>query len=125
MLETFDVRSVYHPDMDYGSVSYQRFLAAAEAEGCPVCTDMELDVGDELNISGAVIFHVLWLDSQADNANDASIVLKVSYGENDLLFTGDIGNNIESIILHDQQFDLDVDVLKVSHHESDTSTTQK
>jgi len=49
----------------------------------------------------------------------------VSYGENDLLFTGDIGNNIESIILHDQQFNLDVDVLKVSHHGSDTSTTQE
>ncbi|TFG56009.1 MAG: MBL fold metallo-hydrolase [Methanomassiliicoccus sp.] len=125
VLETFDVRSVYHPGMDYGSVGYQRFLTAAEAEGCPVYTEMELDVGDELNISGAVTFQVLWLDSQADNANDASIVLKVSYGENDLLFTGDIENNIESIILHDQQFDLNVDVLKVSHHGSDTSTTQE
>ncbi len=53
--------------------------------------------------------------------NDHSVVLKVSYGDFDLLLTGDATAPLEEEML--AQHDLDVEVLKVAHHGSRWSST--
>jgi competence protein ComEC len=54
--------------------------------------------------------------------NDGSIVLYGEWGHIQYLFTGDISREKEKEII--EKNDLDVDVLKVSHHGSDTSTCE-
>ena len=51
--------------------------------------------------------------------NNYSAVLKLSYGENSFLFTGDAEVNSEEQI----SLDVEADVLKVGHHGSDSSTS--
>lgn len=61
-------------------------------------------------------------DDYGDNANNYSVVLKVDYGENSFLFTGDAGEESEKDILESKS-DIKADVYKVAHHGSYTSNT--
>ena len=56
-----------------------------------------------------------------DDLNDNSYILKFTYGETTFLFTGDAGDNYEREMIAKGE-DLDVDVLKVAHHGSRSST---
>jgi beta-lactamase superfamily II metal-dependent hydrolase len=125
ILYAFDVLSVYHPGYHSESQTYQRFINAAENEGCPIYTDYELDPGDYLNLGSFVTFQILHINKDASNANDAGIVLRVDYSLMSFLFTGDItgngGDHVESDLVNN--WNVDVDVLKVAHHGSKHSST--
>ena len=56
------------------------------------------------------------------DTNDDSLVVKVTYGEIDILFTGDIGKKAESRLIASGQ-DLRSEILKVPHHGSRTSSS--
>jgi competence protein ComEC len=62
--------------------------------------------------------------NENNDKNDNSIVLYGNIGGFNYLFTGDISKRIEKKII-DNFSSLDVDVLKVSHHGSKTSSTQE
>lgn len=56
--------------------------------------------------------------------NDYSIVTKLTFGNTSFLFTGDASNAINDFIMNNyNNDDLDIDVLKVGHHGSYTSTS--
>ena len=57
------------------------------------------------------------------NINDASIVVKLQFGDFSMLLTGDITSVIERRLIESGQ-DIRATVLKVPHHGSDTSSTQ-
>ena len=57
-----------------------------------------------------------------EDKNDDSLVMKITYGEVDVLFTGDIGKNAESRLIASGQ-DLRSEILKVPHHGSRTSSS--
>ncbi len=50
-----------------------------------------------------------------------SIVLRLDFGEHSFLLTGDAETDNEEVILH-AGYDVDVDVLKIGHHGSNTSS---
>ncbi|MGN0515054.1 MAG: DNA internalization-related competence protein ComEC/Rec2 [Lachnospiraceae bacterium] len=54
--------------------------------------------------------------------NEYSVVLKASYGEFDMLFTGDLDDVAEQHLLLHSAFD-DIELLKVAHHGSKYSTS--
>ncbi len=56
------------------------------------------------------------------DTNDDSLVMKITYGEMDILFTGDIGEKAESRLIASGQ-DLRSEILKVPHHGSRTSSS--
>lgn len=58
-----------------------------------------------------------------NSANDTSVVLKLIYGENSFIFTGDISSKTEEKII-DYKPNLNLDVLKVAHHGSKYSTSE-
>jgi len=121
VIDSFDVLSIYHPGLEKTTTAYLNFISAAEAEGCPVYTDEEHDPGDYMNWSSEVTFRMLNIDADAEESNDASIVLKMNYGSVDFLFTGDIGFDIEDQMM--ASFNLDIEILKVSHHGSAYATS--
>jgi len=70
---------------------------------------------------------VLGAKTKKENPNESAIVLEAKYGKFRALLTGDIPDKIESLVVnYCQAVDCasPVDVLKVSHHGSKTSTTQ-
>jgi competence protein ComEC len=59
-----------------------------------------------------------------EDSNNTSIVSKLIFGNSSFLFTGDIYKDVEeSLIL--TSFDLNSKILKVAHHGSKTSTSEK
>ena len=65
---------------------------------------------------------MLYVNSQASDLNDGSIVLMVTYGGMDYLLTGDAGEKVEATLV--AKYNLQAEVLKVSHHGSSTATSQ-
>lgn len=55
-----------------------------------------------------------------ENDNDNSLVYELTIDDYKFLFTGDISKNVENKLL---DYEEDIDVLKVSHHGSNTSTS--
>jgi len=56
--------------------------------------------------------------------NSSSVVARLVYGDNEILFTGDAPKSVErEIIAHEEN--LNSDILKVGHHGSTTSTTEE
>lgn len=73
---------------------------------------------------GDALVEILSPVTQSNNLNNMSVVLKITYGNTEFLFQGDAESKIENDLLR-SDFDIDVDVLKVGHHGSKTSSTDK
>ena len=58
------------------------------------------------------------------SSNDKSGMLKMVYGKTSFLFTGDVEKKVEKVYASDYKLFLDVDVLKVGHHGSKTSSSK-
>jgi len=71
---------------------------------------------------GSAVVEILAPLRDYNDVNNNSIVLKITYGETSFLFKGDAERESE-LDMVESGIDLSVDVLKVSHHGSDTSTT--
>ena len=61
---------------------------------------------------------------EAKNTNNSSIALRLVFGENSFIFTGDLYKSIERQIT-DRGLYISSDVLKVGHHGSKTSTREE
>ncbi len=96
--------------------------AALAAEGAAVTI---AKAGTQIDL-GAVQLRVLWpegdLDSQTKNRNDTSVVIETTYGQTRLLFPGDISSTVEARLVATGTLD-DVDLLKVPHHGSSSSSS--
>lgn len=104
---------------------YLQCLAALEAEGVP---RQVVAAGDRLDMEQGIALQVLHpprgpLPAAIDGDNEASVVLRLNWGEADFLLTGDVGAAAEASLLASGQ-PLDADVLKVAHHGSGSSTAR-
>lgn len=59
-----------------------------------------------------------------ENLNNYSAVIKLTYHDIDILFMGDAESEIEEQLL-ESNYNIDVEILKVAHHGSSTSSTKK
>lgn len=91
-----------------------------------------VEAGNKIQIETNLYFYVLWPTSTnmiSDNAiNNNSLVCKLVYKNFSMLFTGDIEEIAEKTILSkyiNKQELLKVDILKVAHHGSKTSSTKE
>jgi len=58
------------------------------------------------------------------DSNNTSIVVKLIFGENSFLFTGDAYKSVERDLI-EKGIDVDSDILKVAHHGSKTSSSEE
>lgn len=108
--------SVLCPVTDYETNEFQAFKKYAEVYGGIVVPEE----GTEFKLGSAVVKILSLNAGKLDN--DASIIFQITYGETAFLFTGDAERGAEETLLA-AEIDLKSDVLKVSHHGSDTSST--
>lgn len=109
------------------SENYEQFLDIVKEKNIYV---IEVDSGDKISIEKNLYFDVLWPDSSdflsENKLNNNSLVCKLNYNNFSMLFTGDIEKIAEEEILKNINNDLlKADILKVAHHGSKTSSTQK
>lgn len=85
--------------------------------------------GQEIKLSKDASLFVLWPldDLQGQNPkdlNNTSIINRLVYGNFEVLFTGDAEEYSEEMLL-EKDFEVQSDVLKVGHHGSKSSTSEK
>jgi len=124
VLERYRVDMVIHRQIEMDSETYAYWLALVADEGATVYQgeaglQMTLDTGLEM-----IVLHPgvgLWED-----ANNNSVVTRLTYGQVSLLLTGDIKAEVEQTLVGARRdTSLRSTVLKVPHHGSCSSTTQR
>ncbi|MBY6272487.1 MAG: MBL fold metallo-hydrolase [Bacillaceae bacterium] len=120
VLNAFVVRSVYAPKVNHTSQAYRDFLNAVKREGLKIKT---AQANVTLPIKGVTAKFVGPVKAYStSDTNDWSAVLRLTYGKNTFLFTGDAEFKAESDMIKAKQ-PLKADVLKVGHHGAKTSTS--
>ena len=119
VLRSFDVGAVYDPGLPAPSQEYLDLLELAAQRGIPW---RAARAGEGLDVGGlrVDILHPFEGVTPAEDANETSVVVRVSHGAFDALLTGDAYRDAERRLTDGAAFDLEV--LKVGHHGSDTST---
>ena len=108
--------TVLCPVTDYDSKAFRNFADRVDTFTIP-------HAGDRFDFGGAKV-QILSCDPDAEETNNSSIILKLSYGQTSFLFTGDAEYAAEQALL-DAGFDPSATVLKVGHHGSSTSTSYR
>ncbi len=124
VLQKYKVGRVIMTGVSDTSPNYIQFLKILKQTQLPVAlavANQEFDLDD-------VKFNILspdhnLFDQAVNDLNDSSIVVKLTYGQVKVLFTGDAGAAVEKELLKNK-IDLSADVLKVGHHGSDTASGQ-
>ncbi|TSD01545.1 MAG: DNA internalization-related competence protein ComEC/Rec2 [Parcubacteria group bacterium Athens0714_26] len=87
-----------------------------------------LSSGAKIDLGNGAYFDVLLPPAGADtskmSSHDGILVLKLYYGNNSFLFTGDMENKMENYLVSTDSAGLKSDVLKIGHHGSKTSTSE-
>ncbi|MBR3974198.1 MAG: MBL fold metallo-hydrolase [Oscillospiraceae bacterium] len=120
VLAVFPTKAVYAPTRTYSSDIFDDFLHYTDQQGLEMTIPAP---GDEF-IVGQTRFTILGPTRSYAETNDTSIIVLAEHTETRFLFTGDMETAAENDMLDywDGRFDWNVDVLKVGHHGSDTSS---
>lgn len=104
-----------------GENFYSDAVNEAKKQGCDIICLTDGAVYDTGNIT--VTIYDLF-DFEYDDLNNSSLFVKIEVGETSLLITGDAEIEKEEYAVSLLGDELDVDILKVGHHGSRTSTTE-
>lgn len=130
-----------HPDADHigglisvlNSISIKNFIDSGKVHTSQTYEQMITLIGDknipyivpaigqQIALDDELAIMVLNADENASDNNEASIVLKVTYGEVSFLLTGDAGVEMEGQLMKTQN--VQATILKAGHHGSSTSSS--
>lgn len=118
IIDSFEIGEFYLPYNTTSTTSYYKKLLTSLTNKEE--TINEVNVGDKI-IFEDINFEIMSVDnSEPENTNASSIVLEMTYGELKYLFMADAEKENEEARKWN-----DVDVLKVGHHGSNTSSTEE
>ena len=116
IINNFEIGNFYMTNAITTTKTFENVLVALENNNLGYKVPK---INDEFNIDN-IKFKVLYLDDDASNLNDDSIVLRLDFINNSFLFMADASKSVEKKILNS---DIDVDVLKLGHHGSSYSSS--
>ena len=124
-MERYEVGAVLERPVDYDGPVYAAWRELAAEEGALV---LEAVPGRRIETGDGVVVQVLGppsrlLSGTESDVDNASVVVRVSYGEVSFLLTGDMFSEAEAALAATGR-DMESDVLKVGHHGSRTSSSR-
>ncbi len=124
VLKRYDIAQVLENYYPYETPEYAEWnKLKTEAQTAQAQAGQIVDLG--LGIKMFVVYpDQVGAGQVKNNPNDASVVLKLVYGQNSLLLGGDIEAPVEKKLVATGA-DLDSDFLKIAHHGSKTSTAEE
>ena len=119
VLQNFPVDHLMMPKISHTTKTFEDVL--------DVATDQSLSIqapkqGDSFTLGNATVTAVNCLTPKQGDLNNASIMLRLDFGETSFLFTGDAEEEAEQAVLQ-SKVDISCTVLKVGHHGSSSSST--
>lgn len=121
VIEHFDIGEIYMPKASSNSKTFENLLTTISDKGLEINTakaGKSIYSGSDLKID---ILSPVY--EKYDDLNNYSAVVKITYGVNSFLFTGDAEELAERQMLENSYDKLDCDVLKVAHHGSNSSSS--
>lgn len=121
ILKRYEVKNILMAMSESKNARYRSFLNEASRQNIPIIvSDPENDfmLEDEMQID------VIWPPRLQKTLNNSSVVLRLLYKEHSILLTGDIEEDAEHAILRNGA-DVSANILKVAHHGSRTSSSNK
>jgi competence protein ComEC len=122
LIEMLRIKTIYDPGIPVAKASYDSVLwsAARRATSWQQVRSGSRLVFDDVTLDFLHPDTVLLDASEA--ANDYSAVFRLTYGRFSALFLGDVSTAVEDALVQRYGRAVDVDLLKVAHHGSSTST---
>ena len=116
IINNFDIKKIYLPDITTTTKTFEDVLDAISSKELTITIPK---IGETFKL-GEADFTVLYTGTNSSDLNSTSIIIKMIFGNYSYLFTGDTTSEIEKLIFKEN---IDVDVLKVAHHGSKTSSS--
>ena len=117
IINNFKIDNFYMPEAISTSKTFEDVLDALDKNKVIFQTPK---IGDKFTLENTN-FEVLSIGTDTSDLNDTSLVLKMNYNNNCVLFMGDASSNIEENLLNK---DINCQVLKVGHHGSRYSSSE-
>ncbi|MDO5015161.1 MAG: ComEC/Rec2 family competence protein [Clostridia bacterium] len=128
IINDFKVNNVVIPDISSENLpSTKTFINTLKAIKESKAKVFKAQDTDEFDFGNAKV-EIFSPKTKNDSLNNLSVVMKITYGKNSFLFTGDMEKDVESKLLKkfaDNTKIFKSDVLKVAHHGSSTSSSKK
>lgn len=121
---TVEIKNIVLPAISNPDSTYRELERKARIKGCHIDY---MKQGDRLQID-RVCFQCLHpQEASYEDKNTGSLVIKLTYGDFDMLFTGDMDSIAERSILEKYRNEVQgcIEVLKVAHHGSATSSGEE
>lgn len=119
IVEQLEIGEIYMPKASSTTKTYKNLLKAIKAKGNKINT---AKAGNTIYSDSSLGIDILAPNSDSyEEINDYSVVIKLVYGSKSFLFTGDA----EKLSENEITADVSADVLKVGHHGSSTSSSDK
>lgn len=126
VLKRYDVKKILYTGVLHNSPSYLAWLRLVQEKNVPIVI---IDRPQTIYFGKDLFMDILYpnksfLNKEVDNLNNTSIVANLHYQNNLFLFTGDIENETERELLASGSLGK-INVLKIAHHGSNTSSIQE
>lgn len=118
-----EVGVAFSPVTQYDSKAFSSFVKYLDAQGNHITVPAP---GDMFSLGQATVTILAPIDSSLaiENINNSSIVLRIEYGDTSFLFTGD-AEEAEELSIIEARSNIRSTLLKVGHHGSYTSSSEK
>lgn len=117
VINSIDIGQFYDSGKVHTSQTFEEMLTLIDTKNIPYNVPK---TGDSIAFDDDINVKVLNANEHAKDNNDASIVLKIAYGNVSFLLTADAGIALEKEMM---QYDVKATVLKAGHHGSNTSSS--
>lgn len=116
VINNFEIGKIYMPKASANTKSFEDVLDAVSKKKLKISTPKK---GDTFTVGNANC-EIMYVGTNTEDLNETSIVIKMDFNGVSYLFTGDANYNVENSREWPQ-----IDILKVGHHGSSSSSTMK
>jgi competence protein ComEC len=120
VIDSFDIGKIYMPNVQRNTQTFQSVLQSIQNKGLKVTT---AKAGIELDLDPAVQIKMISPVGTDSDANEMSAVVRLQFGEQSFLLTGDAGVSTEAKWIQAGE-NLQSTVLLTGHHGSEHSTSE-
>jgi metallo beta-lactamase superfamily hydrolase len=124
VITNFEIGKIIIPEVEPGKVTsnwYAKLMKEIKDKNYNVEYPV---VGTTYNLGKSTMKVIASMKDPGNNLNNYSTVLKVSFGDMDIIMTGDAETEVEKEILQSGE-NIEAEILKIGHHGSNTSTSDE
>ena len=122
VINKYEVEKFYAPKVEHTTSTFEKMVESL------ITKDLKINIIkagiDTIDLGeGTKVTVFSPINEEYSNLNDYSPIIKIEYGNNSFLFTGDAEDEVEKEVLSKNP-NIKSDVLKLGHHGSSTSTSK-